>query len=92
DQQLALGGTYMEYQVVGSAPEGRLEVEVDVADHYFWSPSEKERPTHCLHVCGARLVTAGKATEFFQFGEGRLIVDDPLVAAKKAEEEARNGL
>lgn len=76
DQQLALGGTYFEFQVVGSAPDGRLEVKLNVADHYFWSPSEKERPTNCLHVVGDRRVAAGKATEFFQFGQGTLIVND----------------
>ncbi len=83
DQQLALGGTYFEYQVVADAPGGKLDVKVNVADHYFWSPSEKDRPTHCLHVCGDRLVTEGKATDFFQFGEGHLIVEDPTSEAAK---------
>lgn len=81
DQQLALGGTYFEYQVVASAPGGKFEVRVNIADHYFWSPSEKERPTNCLHVCGDNLVSAGKATEFYQFGEGSLIVDAPTRAS-----------
>jgi hypothetical protein len=83
DQQLALGGTYFEYQVVADAPGGKFETRVNVADHYFWSPSEKERPTHCLHVCGDGLVSEGKATEFYQFGEGRLIVEDPTSDAAK---------
>jgi hypothetical protein len=77
DQQLALGGTYFEYEVVGSAPNGDLEVKLNVADHYFWTPSDAARPTHCLHQGASRLVAAGSATEFYQMGEGRIFVVDP---------------
>lgn len=35
DQQLALGGTYFEFQVVGSSRDGGLEVELNVSDNYF---------------------------------------------------------
>lgn len=77
DQRLALGGTYFEYQVAGTARNGGLEVRVNVSDHYFWSPSERTRATQCLHECGASLVAAGEATEFYQEGEGTLIVEDP---------------
>ena len=77
DQQLALGGTYFEFQVVGSSVGGDLEVSLNVADHYFWSPSDKSRSTQCLHVAGAKLVAAGVATEFYQVGVGRLTVADP---------------
>ncbi|MEI9954050.1 MAG: hypothetical protein WDO74_35005 [Pseudomonadota bacterium] len=52
DQQLALGGTYFEFQVVGSSRDGGLEVQLNLADHYFWSPSDKSRSTQCLHVAG----------------------------------------
>lgn len=76
DQRLALGGTYFEYQVAGTAETGGLEVRVNVSDHYFWSPAES-RATQCLHVCGAGLVASGKAAEFHQVGEGTLIVGDP---------------
>ena len=77
DQQLALGGTYFEFQVVGSSGDGGLQVQLNVSDHYFWSPSDKSRSTQCLHVAGSRLVAAGRATEFFQVGEGRLTIADP---------------
>jgi hypothetical protein len=77
DQQLALGGTYFEFQVVGSSADGGLELKLNVADHYFWSPSDKTRSTQCLHVAGSELVAAGLATEFYQLGEGRLTVADP---------------
>ncbi|HEX2672229.1 MAG TPA: hypothetical protein VHM25_15220 [Polyangiaceae bacterium] len=77
DQQLALGGTYFEYEVAGSAPNGDLEVKLNVADHYFWSPADATRSTQCLHQGASRLVAAGSATEFYQVGEGRLLVADP---------------
>lgn len=77
DQRLALGGSYFEYQVAGTAGAGGLEVRVNVSDHYFWSPSEKARATQCLHACGASLVASGRATEFYQVGEGTLVVADP---------------
>ena len=77
DQQLALGGTYFEFQVVGSSVDGGLELELNVADHYFWSPSDKSRSTQCLHVAGSSLVADGLATEFFQSGEGRMTIADP---------------
>jgi hypothetical protein len=76
DQRLALGGTFFEYQVVGSSDDGGLQVQLNVADHYFWSPAE-ERATQCLHECGAELVAEGRTTEFYQFGEGELAVRDP---------------
>jgi len=77
DQQLALGGTYFEFQVVGSARDGGLEVQVNVSDNYFWSPSDGSRSTQCLHVAGASLVAGGHAHEFLQVGEGRLTIADP---------------
>jgi len=77
DQQLALGGTYFEFQVVGSSREGGLEVELNVSDHYFWSPSDQSRSTQCLHAAGAALVAAGRAHEFLQVGEGRMTIADP---------------
>jgi hypothetical protein len=88
DQSLALGGTYFEYQVAGTATNGGLEVRVNVSDHYFWSPSEHARATHCLHECGASLVASGDATEFYQVGEGTLIVGDPSRIAPMAELDA----
>lgn len=80
DQQLALGGTFFEFQVVGSSADGALEVELNVADHYFWSPSDRSRSTQCLHVAGSTLVAAGSATEFFQIGQGRMTIADPARA------------
>jgi hypothetical protein len=77
DQQLALGGTYFEFQVVGSSVDGGLELKLNVADHYFWSPSDTSRSTQCLHVAGSKLVAAGRATEFFQVGQGRMTIADP---------------
>jgi len=77
DQQLALGGTYFEFQVVGSSPDGGLELALNVADHYFWSPSDQSRSTQCLHVAGSKLVAAGVANEFFQVGEARMTIADP---------------
>jgi len=77
DQQLALGGTYFEFQVVGSSVNGGLELELNIADHYFWSPSDSSRSTQCLHVAGSSLVAAGRATEFFQVGRGRMTIADP---------------
>lgn len=76
DQRLSLGGTLFEYQVVGSSDDGGLEIQLNVSDHYFWSPSE-ERPTQCLHECAAELVGEGRSNEFYQFGEGALSVRDP---------------
>ncbi len=78
DQQLALGGTYFEFQVIGSSLDGGLELELNVADHYFWSPSDKSRSTQCLHVAGSTLVAAGFANEFVQLGEGQMTVADPI--------------
>lgn len=46
-------------------------------DPIFWSPSDSQRPTQCLHDLGATLVKANKAVEFSQVGEGTLIVSDP---------------
>jgi hypothetical protein len=83
DQRLALGGTFFEYQVVGTAADGGLMTRVNVSDHYFWSPKE-ERPTQCFHVCGAKMVAEGKATEFHQLGEGLLTVTDPGVGSPMA--------
>jgi hypothetical protein len=77
DQRLALGGTFFEYAVVGSDATGGLEVELNVSDHYFWTPSDDTRTTQCLHECAAAMVGAGEATEFYQFGEGSLVVVDP---------------
>ena len=89
DQQFALGGTFVEYQVSGSAADGGLELRLNVADHYFWSPSESNRPTHCLHELGASLVAARKAVEFYQVGEGTLIVPDPTQSEAMAPLEAQ---
>lgn len=80
DQSYALGGTYFEWEVLGSDANGGLLTRVNVSDHYFWSPHE-ERPTQCLHACGAALVAAGEATEFHQFGEGHLSVSLPRSGA-----------
>ena len=77
DQQLALGGTYFEFQVVGSSRDGGLQIQLNVSDHYFWSPSDKSRSTQCLHAAGASLVAGGHAHEFLQVGEGRLTIADP---------------
>lgn len=77
DQQFALGGTYVEYQAVGSSEDGGLQLQVNVADNYFWSPSDATRATQCLHVCAADLVADGRAYEFDQVGEGSLSVADP---------------
>jgi len=76
DQRLALGGTFFEYQVVATDDDGGLLTRLHVSDYYFWSPGEC-RPTECLHQCGASLVAAGEATEFYQTGEGALGVRDP---------------
>lgn len=76
DQQYALGGTYFEWDLVGSDAKGGLLARLNVSDHYFWSPSE-ERATQCLHACGAALVRERRATEFHQFGEGHLTVIHP---------------
>jgi len=76
DQRKSLGGTYFEYQVAGTADDGGLQLQLNVSDHYFWSPADP-RPTQCLHVCAAEMVTAGRATEFYQHGEGQLVVNDP---------------
>jgi hypothetical protein len=81
DQRLALGGTFIEYAVVGSAGAGGLEVELNVSDYYFWSPSDASRVTQCLHECAADMVVEGEATEFYQFGEGSLVVADPRSSA-----------
>jgi hypothetical protein len=85
DQRLALGGTYFEYQVAGTAESGGLEVRLNVSDHYFWSPADKTRATQCLHACGAGLVASGEATEFYQVGEGTLVVGDPSRDAPMTE-------
>ena len=77
DQQLALGGTYFEFQVMGSSEEGGLELRLNVSDHYFWSPADKSRSTQCLHVAGSELVAAGRASEFYQVGEGQMTIADP---------------
>ncbi|HYP77650.1 MAG TPA: hypothetical protein VER12_16885 [Polyangiaceae bacterium] len=77
DQQLALGGTYFEFHVVGSTAEGGLELRLNVSDHYFWSPSDRSRSTQCLHVAGSELVAAGRASEFYQLGEGQMTIADP---------------
>ncbi len=93
DQRLALGGTFLEYQVVGTSDDGGLMTRLQVSDYYFWSPGEC-RPTNCLHECGAELVANGEATEFLQSGEGSLIVADPraeepLVEPEREIEELR---
>jgi len=77
DQQLALGGTYFEYEVVGSSATGGLDIKLNVSDHYFWSPADSTRSTQCLHRGAASLVASGEATEFYQVGEGRIFVSDP---------------
>jgi hypothetical protein len=38
----------------------------------------------CFHVCGAKMVADGKATEFHQLGEGLLTVMDPGVGSPMA--------
>ena len=76
DQRLALGGTFFEYQVVGTADDGGLLTRLHVSDYYFWSPGEC-RPTDCLHECAAGMVASGEATEFYQTVEGALTVGDP---------------
>lgn len=81
DQQRALGGTFFEYQVNGTADTGGIMVQTSVSDHYFWSPSEPHRPTQCLHEVGAELVAAGRATEFYQYGHGTLILNDPTTGS-----------
>ena len=40
------------YEAVASADTGDLEVQLNVSDHYFWSPSDCSRTTQCLHECG----------------------------------------
>jgi hypothetical protein len=77
DQRLGLGGTFVEYAVVGSDATGGLEVALNVSDHYFWTPSDDSRTSQCLHECASAMVAAGKATEFHQFGEGSVVVADP---------------
>jgi hypothetical protein len=77
DQRRALGGTFFEFSVTGTAPDGGLQATIHVSDNYFWSPSDKGRATQCLHECGAQMVAEGKAVEFSQFGEGQLVVADP---------------
>lgn len=90
DLRLALGGTYVEWQVSGSSAAGGIDVRINVSDHYFWSPSEP-RPTKCLHECGAELVAKGKATEFYQYGEAHLVVTSPgLDAPMTPPEETRD--
>lgn len=89
DQKNALGGTFFEYQVTGSASTQGWMVQVSVSDHYFWSPSETERPTHCLHERGAELVAVGRSFEFHQFGEGTLHLNDPTVGAPMLPSETR---
>jgi hypothetical protein len=81
DQQLALGGTYVEYQVVATADTGGLEVQLNVSDHYLWSPDDATRTTQCLHECASKMVFDGEATEFYQHGEGSLFVNDPRSGA-----------
>jgi hypothetical protein len=93
DQRLALGGTFFEYQVVGTSDDGGLLTRLQVSDYYFWSPNEC-RPTDCLHVCGTQLVANAEATEFLQTGEGSLTVADPraeepLVEPEREIEEPR---
>jgi hypothetical protein len=77
DQRLGLGGTFVEYAVVGSDATGGLEVALNVSDHYFWTPSDNSRTSQCLHECASAMVAAGEATEFHQFGEGSVVVADP---------------
>ena len=84
DQRFALGSTFFEYQVVGTAPDSGLSVQLTVSDHYLWSPNE-ERPTKCLHVAGAAMVAKREATEFHQFGQGELTIADPRVEPPAAE-------
>lgn len=77
DQQLALGGTFFEYQAVASSDTGDLEVRLNVSDHYVWTPDDDDRTTRSLHECAWQMVLQGDATEFYQHGEGSLIVNDP---------------
>jgi hypothetical protein len=84
DQRFALGATFFEYQLVGTARDGGLSVQLTVSDHYLWSPQE-ERPTKCLHAAGAALVAKREATEFHQFGQGELTIADPRVERPAAE-------
>jgi hypothetical protein len=79
DQRLALGGTFFEYEVVGTADDGGLLTRLNVSDYYFWSPGEC-RPTDCLHECAMRMIANGEASEFQQTGEGTLTVGDPRSA------------
>jgi hypothetical protein len=81
DQQMSLGGTFFEYRAVATADTGDLEVELNVSDHYFWSPSDSTRTTQCLHECATEMVFEGGATEFYQHGEGSLLVNDPRAGA-----------
>jgi hypothetical protein len=81
DQKRALGGTFFEFSVTGTAPDGGLQVTLNVADNYFWSPGDQRRATQCLHECGAQLVADNEAVEFSQFGEGQLSVVDPRTSA-----------
>lgn len=77
DQGRAFGGTFFEFSVTGSAQQGGLTATINVADNYFWSPSDASRATQCFHECGAEMVNAGQGVEFDQIGEGQLIVADP---------------
>jgi hypothetical protein len=81
DQQLSLGGTYVEYQTVATADTGELEVQLNVSDHYLWTPDDATRTTQCLHECASEMVLDGDATEFYQHGEGSLNVNDPRFGA-----------
>lgn len=90
DLRYSLGGTFVEYQAVGSAAAGGLEVELDVSDHYFWSPSDSTRVTQCLHECASQMVAAGEATEFYQYGEGSLVVGDPRTSDPIPEPRLEN--
>lgn len=84
DQRLSLGGTYFEFNVTGSADTGGLVVSINVADNYFWSPSDDSRAGQCFHECAVELVNEGRAVEFDQVGEGQLVVADPRTSERMA--------
>jgi hypothetical protein len=76
DQTLGMGGTFIEYDINGTADDGGLMVNVYIGDTYFWSPSD-DRPGQCMHECATDMVAEGTAYEFAQVGEGQLFVSDP---------------
>jgi RHS repeat-associated protein len=99
DNQMALGGTYV-YWNVDSSPEAREEnkktgktrIVVELMDVYFWSPHDP-RATQCLHVAAEKLKTSG-AKEFKQHGLTTISValsDDKVFKPTDGEIKVRRG-